>query len=51
MRQLVGGACFGMVGVVLTMMNYEGGGVVVLWWLVWRGRFHLNVGQVGQTEG
>ena len=38
MRQLVGGACFGMVGVVLTMMHYECGGVVVLWGLVSGGK-------------
>ncbi len=37
-RRLVGGACFGVVGVVLMMVNYEGGGVVVLWCLVSGGK-------------
>ena len=35
---LLEGHVFGMGGVVLMMMNYEGGRVVVLWWLVLGGK-------------
>ena len=35
---------------MLMMMNYEGGGVVVLWWLVFGGKSPLECGSSGTNR-